>query len=713
MKKGLFVLMMVFLFTLAACGESASVDLEATANSITLFDAPLTESVSLPSQINSVTVTWESSNEAVFTANGDITRPSSEEGDASVRVSALLTQGSAVYQRTFDVVIRALLNPFEEASEAIFASIDFGSTPVSEAITWPEQPAEGSLTFTSLSPQWLRNDGFVLAPLAGEGVVQAEVLATYTLAGQEATQTFTVPIAPMAPLTLGSPRSMRLESLATEYLVDDTTLNVYTANNGLPYVELLDLLPKLTGAIVYDDLTVRVNGDLVTVVLAVEPSEDFPVPYDEINLTLDFANNSVTFNVFSFFGSIAEATQTDFGAGLTPVEYSVEIFEPVTMDLGFYRLELKREGNQYYLPLHLANQFFTGSMYNLYYNGDVVYGVDTYQLLDGDAILNQLNNSSLRGNAMPLELKIMTYHYFAFVMDQFHGLRELYKDVTFYEVLSASNQNFFGSAGAHYESYYQVSASLDDLHTGHLTPGFYSNRTALNFAQPTYGPRINRWIATFRATDGAFCDEEDNLRFMDDGRVAFISINGFNAESPDKMRTFMQQVEARGTVEDVILNLACNGGGIIGTAWQVMGHMTDEPLEYYGFNALDGSRTQASYATDTVAGDYSWFIMTSARTYSAANLVASMARDMGIAKLIGQPSSGGASSVTIATLPSGSMIQISSNNVLANNQYESIELGLAVDATIQLNRFVRFDSESGTSVINEDEILRAVDRARD
>ena len=713
MKKWLLVLMMFFTFVLAACGEAANVDLEATANSLTFFETPLTENVALPGHIGEVSLTWESSNEALFSSTGVITRPSSEEGDATVRVSVLLSHRSNVLQRTFDVVIRAELDPFEVASEAAFAAIDFGSSPASDTIAWPAHPAEGRFTFTSLTPQWLRNDGFVLSPIASEGVVQAEVLVTYTLAGQEASQTFTVPIAPMTELSLGSPRSMVYESLATEYLVNNTTLNVYSASNGLPYIELLDLLPKLTGAIVYDELTITVNGDLVSVALEVEQDEDFPVPYDEINLTLDFANNTVTFNVFSFFGAIAEATQTDFGAGLTPVDYSVEIFDPVTLDLGFYRLELKREGNQYFIPLHLANQFFTGSMYNIYYNGDVVYGVDTYQLLDGDDVRNTLNNSSLRGNAIPMNLKVMTYHYFAFVMDNFHGLRELYKDVTFYEFLSASNLDFFGSAGAHYESYYQVSASLDDLHTGHLTPGFYSNRSGLTFAQPTYGPRINRWIATFRATDGSFCDTEDNVRFMDEGRVAFISINGFNAETPDKMRGFMSQVDARGTVEDIVLNLACNGGGIIGTAWQVMGHMTDEPLEYYGVNALDGSRTQASYDTDTVAGDYEWFIMMSARTYSAANLVASMAQDMGIAKLIGQPSSGGASSVTIATLPSGSMIQISSNNILANNQHESIELGLPVDATIQLNRFMRFDSDSGTSVLNEAEILRAMDRARD
>jgi C-terminal processing protease CtpA/Prc len=109
-------------------------------------------------------------------------------------------------------------------------------------------------------------------------------------------------------------------------------------------------------------------------------------------------------------------------------------------------------------------------------------------------------------------------------------------------------------------------------------------------------------------------------------------------------------------------------------------------MEYYSLNAGDGLKSKSTFTSEnTTEGDYEWFILTSPVTYSAANLFASMARDMGLATIIGQQSSGGAASVKIMIMPNGTVIRISSPNIIANSNFESIEFGIPVDIAIPLD----------------------------
>jgi carboxyl-terminal processing protease len=62
--------------------------------------------------------------------------------------------------------------------------------------------------------------------------------------------------------------------------------------------------------------------------------------------------------------------------------------------------------------------------------------------------------------------------------------------------------------------------------------------------------------------------------------------------------------------------------------------------------------------------------------------MASIAKEMGIATIVGQKSSGGASSIGIIITPVGTSIIMSTNNVLSTrigDEYFSIENGIEVD----------------------------------
>ena len=700
MKKRILFMLFLMVFVLVGCQEPEETPSETLtplseiAQTVTLFDQPLTANISLPSAVQGVGVSWTSLNQARLSNAGAVTRPLHEEGDAVFVIEGLFSRDDEVHVERYDVTVLAepfVPRDYEAEIDAMIASFEFLSEPQAERIIWPTQIDDATLSFSSLSPTYLRNDGFVLQPLARLGDANASVEVTFTIEGEVFTRLLDVAIAAKPALAIVDTAVYDFVSIATEYLVDDSEITLHRMNNGLMFVDVFDFLALVDGAIVYDELELNVDGSVVEIVLPFEPDEDFPLTYDSYHLVLDFENNTVTVNLFSFFGGIAQSTQTDFGAGLSLISYEHITYDPVVFDLSFYRLELWHHEDQFLMPLDVANLFFTGQMYDVYFNGDQLRGADTYQLLDRGADLRSLNVTSFRNTEIPMELRIMTYHYFTFVMDHFYGLRDFMVEETFYTFLADLNHNFFGTSRSHYTAWFRTVYNLDEPHSSHLLHGFHtvSRDLALN---PINGPRMNRFIGQLQSLCLIGDSPSEGVSFLDNDRIAMITLDGFSAQTPDAMRGYMDEIIAKGSVQDIILNLACNTGGILGTAWQVMGHMTDEPLTYQSFNIGDGSRITAEYDTDTVAPDFTWYILTSPVTFSAANLVTSMAKDMGIATIIGQQSSGGASSITTNILPNGTILIISSANVLANSNFESIEFGIPVDVAIDPNRL--FDEEA-------------------
>ncbi|PKK87671.1 MAG: hypothetical protein CVV63_00255, partial [Tenericutes bacterium HGW-Tenericutes-8] len=173
-------------------------------------------------------------------------------------------------------------------------------------------------------------------------------------------------------------------------------------------------------------------------------------------------------------------------------------------------------------------------------------------------------------------------------------------------------------------------------------------------------------------------------RTTQDGKTAIIYIDGFDVETPT---TFMRALDLLPeTVENVVIDLGNNGGGNIGAVLRIFGYMTEETFTYHSQNPADGSAATYYIESDYVAYDYNWFVMTSSVTFSAANLFASMAKELGI-PVIGQDASGGASSIGIILPPGGSTLLISTNNVLSARvmndlgeyEYLSVEYGIKVD----------------------------------
>ena len=176
-----------------------------------------------------------------------------------------------------------------------------------------------------------------------------------------------------------------------------------------------------------------------------------------------------------------------------------------------------------------------------------------------------------------------------------------------------------------------------------------------------------------------------DVRLLDNNTIAVIFLRGFTVDTPDLVKTILDGLPE--TVDDVIIDLSFNGGGNVGAVIRLFGYMTEEPIQYSSMNPVDGSATTYFYESDYVAFDYDWYVMTSSVTFSAANLMASMAKEMEAATIIGTQSSGGAASIGLFVTPDGTLLLRSTLNVFANvsvdaNQnrtYTSVEAGVPVD----------------------------------
>ncbi|QYR21525.1 Ig-like domain-containing protein [Paenibacillus sp. sptzw28] len=113
-----------------------------TYNSLTLGDTSrVYGNIALPTQgARNAVVTWASSNPAVVTETGAVTRPSESEGDKAVELTATITMGSETASKVFTVIVKAV--PSDPLADGLTAHYRFDDS-LSEATG---QQNEGTVT---------------------------------------------------------------------------------------------------------------------------------------------------------------------------------------------------------------------------------------------------------------------------------------------------------------------------------------------------------------------------------------------------------------------------------------------------------------------------------------------------------------------------------------------------------------------------------------
>ncbi|MDY0346951.1 MAG: S41 family peptidase [Acholeplasma sp.] len=526
-------------------------------------------------------------------------------------------------------------------------------------------------------------NGIVNRPVDGSGDKTVELTGRFVLRNATSTKKYTVKVLEKDPATVVATKTVDFVNLANEWVLTDQSFMLYYQQaDDLPYVDVASFIQLLDGAILSDEITVSPVGEQG---LKVSYEVEYEGETDSYSADFDFASNEVTFSSFDFFDGFTAETQTDFGNGLTSELLSYTDSEAVTIPLGYYGYDIIKHEGKYLIPFAVANQFFSGGMFDVYYNGEKLYGVDSYQLMDDATVVSQIQTSAENSLNASVALRRSTYNHLAFVMDYFYGLKPLKEVGTYYDMLQNHQAKMFaGTDNDMYRGTFEFANALDDLHTSYLMEGVNgpagSNGNS-NLTLNDLGPRVAAYYDSYFAIQSA-CAMKPLYKVVDGGKTAFIYIDGFDTETPAEFKSSLDTITALGTVENIVVDLSCNGGGNLGATIQVMGYMTEDPMNIYQKNATDNATAAFSYFSENNAVDVNWYILTSPVTFSAANLMTSMAKDGGFATIIGQNSSGGASSIEVILLPDGQALIISSVGVLSDKNFNSIEMGIEVDIKV-------------------------------
>lgn len=649
MKKHIFATLTTLSLLLAACGETiapSSSDSEASSSSVETSD--ITSSVS--------------------TSSG-------ESSSVTSSSSAPLTSQDRV-------------------------RLDLAAINYELGMTLPKLGANRSaIAWNSTHPDVIsKGGGHIEIPIGGQPV-DVTLTATATHGGFSQEKTFTVTVDPMQAPILTKTRTVPFVNTSEEYVVQaqESVELHFTETGTVPYMDVEVFMEMVDGAIDFSVLRfTETNNDLLVSYRIEDIDDDNQPIFFDYEATLDFDANTLTVEDFSFFGSYVESTETNFSDGLVFLGgIGLEAVE-VVIDLDDYRIDLIKKDGEHLVPLAILNLFFLNAIYyDVYYNGDTLYGFDTFAALDDESsVLNDIKTSSFNTLTMEKDLRQSTYHFLALAFDYFYGLKPDKNIDSFYDYLIPyADAILTGTDRSLYNGLFSFIYGLDDLHSWHQATGFYEptsyeiSLTALSQLGPnTQNYYQSRWAIedNIEALFGVG-NLPPAIRLLDNETIAVLFLRGFNVDTPDEVKVILDALPA--TVESVIVDLSFNGGGNVGAVLRLFGYITENQIEFSSMNPNDGSAATYVYESTYDAFDYEWYIMTSSVTFSAANLMASMAQEMGVATIIGTKSSGGAASIGMFITPDGTILFRSTNNVFAtvdvdgdqNRTYTSVESGVVVD----------------------------------
>jgi len=477
-------------------------------------------------------------------------------------------------------------------------------------------------------------------------------------------------------------KEIAFTNLSTQFLSETagSEINFYyfSARPDVPCVDISEFITLLDGLIdettqvsIEDDHTIKV---FIHYELTAEEMEEYGTddPIVDEHVLFDFAEETVSAKNIDSFDYFSGESETDFGAGLDLVDSFEEELPAFVADVSEYgfAFEIIQMGGatKYVLPLSLADLFLTGSMFDVVQNGTKLYGIDTYQLGELPDEVAAKSGTASAG------IKEESKRYLAFVFDFFYGLKDYRGIASFSDYVETQ----FADLTPFESGLYTFVDSLADMHTGIITTGHYNPDYSPYEYYEDYPLYVKEY---FNSAYGCNCeilsDEENFTLEIDEDDIAYLRINSFTEEFSTELAPYMEQIRAA-NVDYVVLDLACNGGGVLAGVYHLLNYLTNDNISI--FTKTLGARSSWTYAVEgDLAIDAEFFIMTSSVTYSAANLFTAMAKEKGLARTLGEKSGGGACSIKTVVLPNGAILQMSSNMNLSFSTYETVEEGVDVD----------------------------------
>ncbi|AZZ65273.1 hypothetical protein DMC14_000435 [Metamycoplasma phocicerebrale] len=517
-----------------------------------------------------------------------------------------------------------------------------------------------------------------------------------------------------------------------EYTIADTNVKSYIVKNHdeVVYVDVDEFLKALDG---------YVGLDLFTTIVDEANNRKIYRTFDKKGnlsnqLIFNWDKNLIHTTSTSIFYEILKPQElTDDSQFLeTEYEHKNEDDKGVTFDLTKYKMDILYKDGKLLLPYTVFNTLFMSQGFtNLYFNGEtftnVFAGMDSFGATPDAARERIRKNAALNGKKATVAQREANYNHMIFTMDYFYGLR-FHKNIkSFDEYIGAEEKAKLLSTDpkVYNQAYVNLfHKKLNELHTRMNSFSYYESdwstklRNVLKSPQDygEYRDQFNKnramLVKQFETKFGKKIDDfgpDDYIRYH--GNTAIVTLLGFEDgtkeqnQGPDAwkydtyylMRHLMAEVAKKPEIKNIVLDLAINGGGSVSSMVRTLGFMTDKPILNREYDILNrrGDLSKSKVDTDgdgKYDGDayekYNWSLLVSLNTFSAANQLTSIVKEMGIAKIIGKKTGGGMSAIMPIVLADGTTITISSpNNAVFGPNNESIEDGVQPDINLEYKDF--------------------------
>ncbi|NYI44391.1 beta-xylosidase [Nocardioides aromaticivorans] len=221
--------------------------LAADEDALTLGDlSSVTSDLTLPTTGSfGSAISWASSDPAVISTSGAVTRPGAGDGPAEVTLTATLTRGTGTATRTFVATVPADDSDQAKADAAAAAIELVHPDDVRGSLTLPETGAGGAtISWASAEPAVVAADGVVHRPAHGAGDTTVTLTATVTVGSATATRDIELTVR-------ASPASAAYTGYAFSYFTGNSIAGekIYFAasrgNDALTWDELNDGQPVL------------------------------------------------------------------------------------------------------------------------------------------------------------------------------------------------------------------------------------------------------------------------------------------------------------------------------------------------------------------------------------------------------------------------------------------------------------------------------------
>ena len=513
----------------------------------------------------------------------------------------------------------------------------------------------------------------------------------------------------------------------------------------LPYIEANDFLPLLNDFILGSSekglcFTLEADGPVVTYIRQ-NPAEN--ADDNGATMVLDFDRDTIDFvdynlfckdasgstlldmtriTVFNEEGEPAALQKLDQG---TLTRYGHEVMLP----LGDYGIDLVWQDGLYLIPLQTLSDFIlTAPGSGFYFNGkNLMFAADTRLCPDFyyDAPTGERSEA----------LAEYGYNELCLMLDYLYGMKDthdiesfdqLFHDVGLQSLLKGTNAEYADRAIWHL-----ITDFFDDIHSDWHA---YSYLAGPVDVQVPNGPSVSRWIEK--------SDEYEAVRkkyypdgvpgYEEIGNTAYITFDRFYIEGQDGdqfyhvedpmdfedtdtigliMKAHALINRENSPIENVVIDLSCNGGGHADTAIFVMAWFLGEAsigMKDMMTGAMcsstyrcDANRDRKFDDSDTVK-DKNLFCLISPVSFSCGNLVPCMFKESGKVTLIGRTSGGGACNVLPSCSAWGTSFQISAPRQLSflkNGSFYNVDRGADPDYVLaDLNEY--YDREALTDYIN-------------